>query len=271
MPTDEQREAFEKWRLERPRPGRPTRAAEDVVTAIPATTFDALKLGLRRMPLLLALLIVLFVTSESWQFFGRIEDARFGFVMVLFGIAATIVLAVGLFPRIDDAAGEGEPPVPAAARRQARVRLLVRLLFETAVVGAIIFGVFFLLGLVAVDRELTETWSQRSDDETLRVFDLDALLPWNREGDVDIKAYEAAGVFFSEPLLRLSALLGAFAALTFAVELVSDETLRNEIVEKRVGEYEQAVAAWRAAATAPPPRTAPGGGTPRSRPPGSPA
>ncbi|MDQ3739533.1 MAG: hypothetical protein M3389_01190 [Actinomycetota bacterium] len=270
MTTREQRRAFERWRLVDPPPKGARKTAEGVVVAIPATTFDALKLALRRMPLLLALLIVLFVTSESWQFFGRIEDARFGFVMVLFAIAASIVLVVGLFPRIDDAAGAGEPRVPAKAKRHARMRLLGRLAFETAVVGAIVFGVFFLLGVVAVDRELTETWAQRNDAETLEVFDVHELLPWNREGDVDIKAYDAWGVFFSEPLLRLAALLGAFAALTFAVELFGDETLRQGIVEKRVREYEDAVAAWRAAARALPPRTEPGAGTPRTPPRGSP-
>lgn len=245
---------------------------------------SALALALRRMPLLLALLIVLFVTGESWQFFGRIEHERFWMVLALFVLAILIVVLVGVHRAIERASsvhrttdGEssdernrrigivlrdtpagalhdqgfraGDEAVPGAARKRLWRRTFARLLFETTVVGLTVAAVFVLLGVAAVDKSLTQAWAARGDEKVV-LFPLKAISPTNEERRVPIKGYKLGKRFgtefiLSEPLLRVATLLGVFAALTFAVEMFGDPDVRRETLEPKLRDFERAVLSWR--------------------------
>jgi hypothetical protein len=219
-------------------------------------------LAVKEMPLLLAILLVLFLTSEVWQFFGRIEDARFASVFWLFVLCAFLVILFGSRASRREAyefLARGEDEIAGAARRTAaqplveagvvredenraptlsrwalRWRHLGSLCLQVALVGAVVGLVLAIVGAVAMDPELVEAWVDRGEGDEHEVGRL--LDPFG-------------GAFVvTEPLLRVAALLGAFASLTFAVELRADDRLEKEVVEasirSHVRRYEHALAAW---------------------------
>ena len=185
--------------------------------------WEAMKLAIASMPLLLAVLLVLFVTSESWQFFGRIENERFVVVLSVFMLATLIVIWTG----VRGLAATGTPTAPA----------IRRLTFDTLFVAAAVFVVFVAMGVAAIDDKLTQTWASRDGSERLERLGVEEL--WERKHDGGMELYDLGKVlgeqlFLSEPLLRVAALLAGFAALTFAVELFTDSRLTKQIVNPRL-------------------------------------
>lgn len=215
---------------------------------------DIASIAGRALVLLLAVLLFLFLAGEVWQTLGTIEGWRFVSVFVLFSGLAVLTLVVGL---AGERRGLYRPEVDAELRRRAlatpaaplveagvaprvgemsgiqrvnlAVALHVGLVARVAVVG-FITAVFFLgFGLLTVDRPTTEAWTGRSG-EALHVFaEYDGL---------------RGSVVLSEPLLRVSVLLGAFAALYFSVVAVSEAQNRREFIEDELERVRGVVAAW---------------------------
>ncbi len=210
------------------------------------TARDALQLVVRELRLVLALLFVLFVTGEAWQFFGRAEGARFALLLGIFATLATVVGAVvaqretrtAIAP---DAAGR---PVPTRARRTLKRRLRRRTWIETLVAAVAVSSFFLLLGIVAVDATLTQEWSGRDDGQGFRLLALSEL--WQGRVDGQVELYRLWGDWVvSEPLLRISILLGAFAGLIFAAEVLTDRELRADVIDDLLDEWHATLKAWR--------------------------
>jgi len=210
------------------------------------TARDALQLVIRELRLVLALLFVLFVTGEAWQFFGRAEGARFALLLGIFATLATVVGAVVAQRETRTAIaqdGTGRA-VPARARRTLQRRLRRRTWLETLVAAVAVSASFLLLGIIAVDATLTQEWSSRADGQAFRLVALPEL--WQGRVDGHVEVYRLAGDWVvSEPLLRISILLGAFAGLLFAIEVLIDRELRADVVDDLLEEWHATVGMWR--------------------------
>ncbi|MCC6830398.1 MAG: hypothetical protein IT200_03550 [Thermoleophilia bacterium] len=215
---------------------------------------DIASIAGRALVLLLAVLLFLFLAAEVWQTLGTIEGWRFVSVLLLFCVLAVLTLVVGLSgerrglyrPRVDDELRGRAIATPAAGlvasgvtprvermsgiqRANVAVALHVGLVARVAVVGFITAVFFVGFGLLTVDRPTTEAWTGRTGDALHVLAEYDGL---------------RGSVVLSEPLLRVSTLLGAFAALYFAVVAVSEAQNRREFIEDELERVRGVVAAW---------------------------
>ena len=228
---------------------------DDVLLPTAKLTAGTLRLALREAPIVVVVLIAVFVTGESWQFFGRLDGIHYAKVLAGFAVVICVVLLFAIYDELKQAstipdeppppsdmeaplaaAGFGTPPAglraPVRSRGMVGTRQVAYLFLSSAGVGALTAGLFVLLGALGVDPELATTWAARGDED----FEANVLFDVPLLGDV------------SEPvtteLLRVCGALGAIAALAFAVELVSSDRLREELLEKRFGPYAAAFRAW---------------------------
>jgi hypothetical protein len=134
-------------------------------------------------------------------------------------------------------AGFGPPPAGLRAPRLSQIavgtRQVAYLFLSSVGVGALTAAMFVLLGALGVDPDLASTWAARAGEDS---FEASILFEVPLLGDV------------SEPvtteLLRVCGALGAIAALAFAVELVSSDRLREELLDKRLRPYATVFRAW---------------------------
>jgi len=208
----------------------------------------------RAMPLMLAVLLFLFLASEVWETLGTVEGWRFGAVFAAFAVLGAGVLVGALrperrallAPRPGDEArrralatpaaplvGDGDPPPPPALTRMQRVNVTVAMLTSLGVrvvaVGAAV-GLFFLLfGLLVMTPETTAAWTGQTTAELPVLADVQTA---------------RGRIVLSEPLVRASILLGAFAAVYFAVAAVGDDRNRREFVDDELERLHGVMAAW---------------------------
>ena len=105
-------------------------------------------------------------------------------------------------------------------------RLRRRAWFEIVVVGLAFAGGFFLLGVLVVDSELTRAWGA-----------LDAR-------PVELYVLPALELVVSVPLARVAGVLGALAALLFALEVLVDPDMRHDVFDDLLVDWEAARTAW---------------------------
>jgi hypothetical protein len=248
----------------------------------------AVFLSLKETPLLLAVLFVLFMTSETWQFFGRLHDRRLGSVVAVFAVLTALALLFGLrkerlkayevlHPGDDEdlkphsearwaewrqatppeliaaglpVLGQSVPQerLPRGARMRIGLAEMSWLFLNAAVVGVAAALVFIALGVAAIDEQLTEAWLTRSAEP---LYDVEPILIGDRLPVL------RSDTIASWELVHVAGLLGGFAALTFAVRIITDQDLRKELVRARLARYEDAVLAWAALYSYEPPPSAP--------------
>ena len=97
--------------------------------------------------------------------------------------------------------------------------------FEILVVGLAVCATLFVLGVLVVDAALVRTWV--GDAATAAIFEL---------GDT--------GLIVSAPLARLAGVLGALAALLFALEVLVDGDLRTDVTDDLLHDWESACVLW---------------------------
>jgi hypothetical protein len=229
---------------------------DDVLLPTARMTAGTLRLALREAPIVVVVLIAAFVASESWQFFGRLDGVHYAKVLGGFAVVIGVVLTFAIWDELKAAtripadppepseleaplaaAGFGAPPpglrAPATSRLVLGASQVAYLLLSCVGVGALAAALFILLGGLAVDPDLASSWALRAGEEG---YSADVLFEVPFLGDV------------SEPvtaeLLRVSGALGAVAALAFAVELVSSDRLREELLAKRFRPYAMKFRAW---------------------------
>ena len=225
-------------------------------------TLGTLMIALREAPLVLVVLIAVFLASETWQFFARLDGWEYAKVLAGFVVVMVVILVLGLrdearaastIPGRDEseeppaasalehplaAAGFGDPPeglrAPWASRAMLRATQVTRLVLLCAGVGVVAAGVFTLMGATAVSPELAGSWATRAGES--KNYVPDELL------DISFLGKHAETV--TTELLLVSGAIGAIAALAFSLELVTGERLRGEVLRKRFDGYRTAFLAW---------------------------
>jgi hypothetical protein len=238
------------------------RSAADVVgvpIAGARVTAGTLLLALREAPLVIVVLIAVFLASETWQFFARLDGWEYAKVLAGLVIIMAVILVVGLReearkastipdaeyePHAEEleaaiaAAGFGPPPFGLRAPRQSRWTLrgtqVVRLILLCAGVGLVAAAVFALMGATAVSPDLAGSWSTRTGESPN--YHVHELL------NISLLGQHAETV--TRELLLVCGAIGAIAALAFSVELVTGERLKEELLERRFGGYRSTFLAW---------------------------
>lgn len=213
---------------------------------------DVVELGLRALPILLVVLLFFFVNSELWQVAHEIASGPYWTIVVAILLS---VIAV-IYWRVDRslaglessmAAEEVESlcrdtPVAAVATDLApsavdsppltqRQRIEVGTVLITGIFTQVLLitlpvCVFFVgFGVLVVPLPVIELWTQEAVGSTLLSFSV-----FGAEVGVTVE------------LLRVSGLLGAVAALHFAVNTAVDETYRDAFEERLLGEVRRLLA-----------------------------
>jgi len=164
----------------------------------------------RAIPLLMLFSVVLFLTTEMWQTFARMDDASLIAIAGLLVGVGTLFLVARL-PR-EVAALEhdvgGGPPLDRRQRFNVGLVMFVSHALQVLVVSLAV-GVFFVaFGLLATPDSLLQTWVGRPPDEILTV----------------------GGVHLYSELLRVSAAIAAFSGLYYAIAVLTDATYREEFL-----------------------------------------
>jgi len=169
----------------------------------------------RAIPLLMLFSVVLFLTTEMWQTFARMDDASLGAIAGLLVAVGTLFLVARL-PR-EGAALErdvgGGPPLDRRQRFNVGLVMFVSHALQVLVVSLAV-GVFFVaFGLLATPAALLHTWVGQPTDEVLTV----------------------GGVPLYAELLRVSAAIAAFSGLYYAIAVLTDATYREEFLSELEG------------------------------------
>ena len=239
------------------------RSAADVA-AVPLAgakfTAGTLLLALREAPLVIVVLSAVFLASETWQFFARLDGWEYAKVIAGLIVIMAVILVIGLreearaassIPEAEtrDAApseleqtlidaGFGAPPAglraPRSSRWTFRAVQVGRLTLLCVGVGLAAGALFALLGATAVSPQLAGSWSTRTG-ETPNYKPHELL-------DISFLGKHAETV--TTELLLVCGAIGAIAALAFSVELVTGERLRGEVLQKRFAGYRAAFLAW---------------------------
>jgi hypothetical protein len=222
---------------------------------------DTFAVAVRALPPLLAVLLFLSLTQETWRAFGDLEGWRYGAVLIGFGVLAGVILLVAsaasapswvpepgpaLAERarttpaaalVDRGVEPAAPPLDPIARVNLAVALLVTLALRVLVVGGVVGGAFFLFGLLVVDEPLTEEWVGSGPNVFL---------------SISIAGRE---VVVTEALVRVAIVLGTFAALYFSAVALGDARNRASFLDDVLERFRRVMAAWsyyRGAREAPP-------------------
>ena len=207
--------------------------------------------AVRAMAVMLALLLFLALSQETWRAFGTLEGWRFGVVMALFGLLSVVLIVSGL--RRERAALLAPQPGPELARRASltpaaplvrrgvvpampplgRVErlniglaLVISLGLRVLAVGVAVGIGFLVFAVLIVDRALTAEWV--GGDPTVYLA-------------VDVVGGQ---VVLSEAAIRVATLLGAFAAVYFTAVAVGDRGSREEFLGDEIARLEGVMAAW---------------------------
>lgn len=167
---------------------------------------DVVLVAVRELRLLLGLLLILFITAETWRYIGRLAAPRLVLLVVVGFGAALLVVVIGLRRALGKTLG-----------RVDLRRATTRVAGEVVAFGLIIFVAFVLVGVITVDAQLVAEWT-------------------GVEGGV-LASLEVGRppLVVTRGLLQVAALLASLGALVFAVEAVIDpgtrETLLRDLVE----------------------------------------
>jgi hypothetical protein len=212
---------------------------------------DTFAVAVRALPPLLAVLLFLSLTQETWRAFGDLEGWRYGAVLIGFGLLAAVILLVGLrseraelasprhgpeladrarrtpaAPLVQRGVEPAAPPLDRIERINLAVALLVTLALRVLVVGATVGGAFFVFGLLVVDEGLTEEW---------------VGAPANVFLTISLAGRE---VVVTEALVRVAITLGAFAALYFSAVALGDARNREAFLDDVLERFRRVMAAW---------------------------
>jgi hypothetical protein len=208
-------------------------------------------LVVRALPLLLLFTTFLFISTEVWQVAGTLDGLAYIVTLAIFFLlGAVFVLSripsllkgLGSFDDWSDIAplvvgtpaealpipSAGLPPVTPLTRRQ-RLNVGLVAIFSQALqitFVALLLTLFFVLfGVLAITEETTKVWLAVEQVHVYASF-----------------GFGGRTLVLTEPLLRVSAFLGAFTGMYFTVVLSTDATYRDEFAEDVGPQIRQALA-----------------------------
>ena len=184
----------------------------------------SLELFARAIPLLMIFSVVLFLTAEVWQVFASVELAALAILTGLFVLLGTSFLVARL-PRevraIERDAGAEAPALERPESFNVGLVMFVSQALQVLSVSLAIGGFFVALGVLAVDREITESWVGAAPDPLIKF---------------DLFGHEA---ILSAELLRVAGAIAAFTGLYFAISMLTDDVYRREFLEELTSEMRE--------------------------------
>lgn len=171
----------------------------------------------RAVPLLLVFTLVLFVNREMWEVFAEAAGGEVAIVAVAFVGAGLAFLAVRLPREVRGLEAEvaAGPPLRRRQRFNVGLVLFVSQALQTLIVGAAVGFAFVCFGGLVIDAGLASSWAGQATDE-LAEFD-----------------FLGQDVLITAELIRVSAVLGAFSSLYYAIAVLNDRTYRAELIEEQ--------------------------------------
>jgi hypothetical protein len=175
----------------------------------------SLALIARALPLLMLFSVVLFMTTEVWQVFTGIGTANAVAVAVLLVLVGALFLFVRLPREVEGIArsvAAEAPPLSGAQRVNVGLVLFVSQSLQVLLVTVAVGAFFALFGMIAIDPELTRTWTGTAAD---------TIGQWRLLG---------VELTFTGQLLAVSCAVAVLSGLYYAIAVFTDGTYREEFL-----------------------------------------
>ncbi len=217
---------------------------------------DVANLAMKSLPTLLIFSAFIFINAEMWQVANDFTLPLFGMVMLLLaGIGAIFVfvsvrrLTVDLArflawgdvrPRCantpveeiipaDDEPAPDTPPLVRRAEWNVNLLLFVAQGIQVLLVSLVITTFYVVFGLLTVREETLLQWTTVGE------------LTYERDWAVDIAIF-GTDLIFTRQLLLVALFIGMFSGLNFAVQVITDDTYREEFIADMTAEVRDALA-----------------------------
>ncbi|MFL5816238.1 MAG: hypothetical protein ACJ76L_01425 [Conexibacter sp.] len=185
----------------------------------------------RAIPLLLFFSLVLFLTTEMWQVFGRRAGPPLAAIGLLLALVAIAFLAVRLpqeISRLERGVSAGEaatPPLHPLQRANVGLVLLIGHGLQIAVVTLAIGAFFVAFGTIAIDADVLRSWIGGPGHALFSVTVLGVPLRPTTE------------------LLRVAGAIAALSGVYYAISVLTDDRYREEFLDEITGQLRETFAA----------------------------
>ena len=217
---------------------------------------DVANLAMKSLPTLLIFSAFIFINAEMWQVANDFTLPLFGMVMLLLvGIGGIFIfvsvrrLTVDLArfsawgdvrPRCantpveeiipaDDEPAPDTPPLVRRAEWNVNLLLFVAQGIQVLLVSLVITTFYVVFGLLTVRKETLLQWTTVGE------------LTYERDWAVDIAIF-GTDLIFTRQLLLVALFIGMFSGLNFAVQVITDDTYREEFIADMTAEVRDALA-----------------------------
>ena len=217
---------------------------------------DVANLAMKSLPTLLIFSAFIFINAEMWQVANDFTLPLFGMVMLLLvGIGGIFIfvsvrrLTVDLArfsawgdvrPRCantpveeiipaDDEPAPDTPPLVRRAEWNVNLLLFVAQGIQVLLVSLVITTFYVVFGLLTVREETLLQWTTVGE------------LTYERDWAVDIAIF-GTDLIFTRQLLLVALFIGMFSGLNFAVQVITDDTYREEFIADMTAEVRDALA-----------------------------
>jgi len=217
---------------------------------------DVANLAMKSLPTLLIFSAFIFINAEMWQVANDFTLPLFGMVMLLLvGISGIFIfvsvrrLTVDLArfsawgdvrPRCantpveeiipaDDEPAPDTPPLVRRAEWNVNLLLFVAQGIQVLLVSLVITTFYVVFGLLTVREETLLQWTTVGE------------LTYERDWAVDIAIF-GTDLIFTRQLLLVALFIGMFSGLNFAVQVITDDTYREEFIADMTAEVRDALA-----------------------------
>lgn len=217
---------------------------------------DVVNLAMKSLPTLLIFSAFIFINAEMWQVANDFTLPLFGMVMLLLvGIGGIFIfvsvrrLTVDLArfsawgdvrPRCantpveeiipaDDEPAPDTPPLVRRAEWNVNLLLFVAQGIQVLLVSLVITTFYVVFGLLTVREETLLQWTTVGE------------LTYERDWAVDIAIF-GTDLIFTRQLLLVALFIGMFSGLNFAVQVITDDTYREEFIADMTAEVRDALA-----------------------------
>ncbi|HBU04934.1 MAG TPA: hypothetical protein DEA70_10675 [Acidimicrobiaceae bacterium] len=217
---------------------------------------DVANLAMKSLPTLLIFSAFIFINAEMWQVANDFTLPLFGMVMLLLvGIGSIFIfvsvrrLTVDLArfsawgdvrPRCantpveeiipaDDEPAPDTPPLVRRAEWNVNLLLFVAQGIQVLLVSLVITTFYVIFGLLTVREETLLQWTTVGE------------LTYERDWAVDIAIF-GTDLIFTRQLLLVALFIGMFSGLNFAVQVITDDTYREEFIADMTAEVRDALA-----------------------------
>ena len=217
---------------------------------------DVANLAMKSLPTLLIFSAFIFINAEMWQVANDFTLPLFGMVMLLLvGIGGIFIfvsvrrLTVDLArfsawgdvrPRCantpveeiipaDDEPAPDTPPLVRRAEWNVNLLLFVAQGIQVLLVSLVITTFYVVFGLLTVREETLLQWTTVGE------------LTYERDWAFDIAIF-GTDLIFTRQLLLVALFIGMFSGLNFAVQVITDDTYREEFIADMTAEVRDALA-----------------------------